>query len=141
MSRTPETANVALYESHRKADKMATIRPFHGVRYNPTRIPDLSSVISQPHDRVRHGLQDRYYDLSPHNVVRLIKGRRLDGDGPDDNIYTRSRDTYSGWLRDGVLIREESPAFYLLRQTFRASGGEGQDAPSSRGGARTRPLR
>ena len=38
---------------------MATIRPFRGVRYNPDRITDLSTVISQPYDRVRHGLQDK----------------------------------------------------------------------------------
>ena len=31
---------------------MATIRPFKGVRYNPEKIADLSTVISQPYDRV-----------------------------------------------------------------------------------------
>ena len=102
---------------------MAIIRPFHGVRYNPARIADLSAVISQPHDRVRHGLQDKYYDADPHNVVRLIKGRRTDGDGLVDNIYTRATDTYQRWLREGVLVREESPAFYLLRQTFQTVDG------------------
>lgn len=102
---------------------MATIRPFRGVRYNPERIPDLSAVISQPHDRVRHGLQDKYYDLSPYSVARLIKGKQHDGDDENDNTYTRARDSYRAWLRDGILLREKAPALYVLRQTFTTPDG------------------
>ena len=102
---------------------MATIRPFRGMRYNPEIIDDLSTVVSQPYDRVRHGLQDRYYDLSPHNVVRLIKGREQAGDGDAVNMYTRARDTYQAWLREGVLVREETPALYVLHQTFALPDG------------------
>jgi uncharacterized protein (DUF1015 family) len=54
---------------------MATIKSFRGARYNPEKIEDLSSVISQPYDRVRHGLQDQYYERSPYNVVRIIRGK------------------------------------------------------------------
>jgi len=97
---------------------MATIRPFQGIRYNPDRISDLSTVISQPYDRVRHGLQDKYYDLSPYNIVRIIKGKEQPGDGEENNVYTRARDTYQDWLREGVLMREDAPALYVLHQTF-----------------------
>ena len=73
---------------------MATIRPFRGVRYNPQKIDDFSTVISQPYDRVRHGLQDEYYDLSPHSIVRIIKGREEEGDNEGNNVYTRARDGF-----------------------------------------------
>lgn len=102
---------------------MATIRPFRGVRYNTERIPDLSVVVSQPHDRVRHGLQDRYYELSPYNVVRLIKGKEQPGDGESNNVFTRARDTYRTWLREGILVREQVPAIYVIQQTFALSDG------------------
>ena len=102
---------------------MAIIKPFRGVRYNPESIPDLSLVVSQPHDRVRHGLQDRYYELSPYNVVRLIKGREQAGDEEDSNVFTRARDTYRSWLRAGILLREQTPALYVLRQTFSLPDG------------------
>jgi len=102
---------------------MATIRPFRGVRYNPERISDLSTVISQPYDRVRHGLQDKYYDLSPYNVVRIIKGKEQAGDGEQSNVYTRARDYYQSWLGEGVLMREQSPALYVLHQTFTLPDG------------------
>lgn len=102
---------------------MATIKPFRGVRYNPAKIPDLSMVVSQPHDRVRHGLQDRYYNLSPYNVVRLIKGKERSGDGENNNVFTRARDTYRSWLQEGILTREHVPALYVLRQTFSLPDG------------------
>jgi uncharacterized protein (DUF1015 family) len=101
---------------------MAIIKPFRGVRYNPDKIPDLSAVVSQPHDRVQ-GLQDQYYDLSPYNVIRLIKGKEQPGDGKNDNVYTRARDAYQAWLREGILIRDQAPALYVLRQTFSLADG------------------
>jgi len=96
---------------------MATIRPFKGVRYNPEKITDLSTVISQPYDRVRHGLQDKYYGQSPYTIVRIIKGKEEAGDDEGNNVYTRARGYYDTWLQEGVLMREEVPAFYALYQT------------------------
>jgi uncharacterized protein (DUF1015 family) len=101
---------------------MATIKPFRGVRYNLDKIADLSTVISQPHDRVQ-GLQEQYYDLSPYNVIRLIKGLEQPGDDERDNVYTRARDAYRAWVQEGVLVRDQTPAFYVLRQTFRLPDG------------------
>jgi len=97
---------------------VATIRPFRGVRYNPEKVSDLSTVISQPHDRVRYGPPERYYGLSPHNIAHIIKGKEYAQDTEHDNVYTRARDTYQTWLREEVLIRERVPAIYVLRQTF-----------------------
>jgi len=102
---------------------MAIIKPFRGVRYDPEKIPDLSLVVSQPYDRVRHGLQERYHELSPYNVVRLIKGREQTRDGEDGTTLTRARDTYRSWLREGILLRDQTPAFYVLRQTFSLPDG------------------
>jgi len=43
---------------------MAVIKPLRGIRYSPGKIEDMSTVISQPYDRIRHGLQEKYYELS-----------------------------------------------------------------------------
>jgi uncharacterized protein (DUF1015 family) len=102
---------------------MATIRPFRGVRYDPKKIPDLSTVISQPYDRVRHGLQDKYYAQSPHTIVRIIKGKEEPGDSEENNVYTRARDYYQEWLKKGILMRDPSPALYVLHQTFTLADG------------------
>jgi uncharacterized protein (DUF1015 family) len=102
---------------------MATIRSFRGTRYNPEQIDDLSKVISQPYDRVRHGLQDKYYDQSPYNVVRIIRGKEKPGDDDEHNVYTRAREYYEAWLDEGVLMREHQPALYVLRQNFTLPDG------------------
>jgi uncharacterized protein (DUF1015 family) len=102
---------------------MATIKAFRGTRYNPQEIDSLSNVISQPYDRVRHGLQEKYYDQSPYNVVRIIKGREKEEDGEENNVYVRARKYYERWLEQGVLMREDQPALYVHRQTFTLPDG------------------
>ncbi|MBN1287464.1 MAG: DUF1015 domain-containing protein [Anaerolineae bacterium] len=102
---------------------MAVIKPFRAVRYNPERFDDMRVVVSQPYDRVRHGLQDRYYDLSPYNIVRIIKGKEEAGDrSGGSNVYTRAKAYYEQWRKDGVLIREAQPALYVYEQTFTVGG-------------------
>jgi len=100
---------------------MATIRPFRGIRYNHNVVPDLSKVVTQPHDRISAVLQDRYYAMSPYNVVRILK-RKASVDGGEE-IYRGARETFQAWLRDGVLLREPAPALYVLQQTFTLPDG------------------
>jgi len=101
---------------------MAEISPFRGVRYNPERFPSLDVVVSQPYDRVRYGLQDKYYDLSPYNIVRIIKNKQEEGDDENNNVYTRARDNYHRWLGEGILVREAQPALYVYHQEFTVNG-------------------
>jgi uncharacterized protein (DUF1015 family) len=104
---------------------MATIEPFCGVRFHP-HVVDPSLVISQPYDRVRYGLQERYYALHPYNIVRIIRGVELPTDLPDrlegPNVYTRARAYYDLWRIEGVLLREAQPAIYVYHQTFDLDG-------------------
>jgi uncharacterized protein (DUF1015 family) len=118
------TDHRSLITSMREGATMARIRPFRGVRYNSEQFDDMSVVVSQPYDRVRYGLQDRYYALSDCNIVRIIRNKEQPGDEKANNVYTRARDTYDRWLRDGVLAREEQPALYVFHQTFATPGGE-----------------
>lgn len=103
---------------------MAVIKPFRGVRYTPQRIEDLSSVVSQPYDRVRYGLQQKYYERSDYTIVKIIKGRAFEGDDEGNNVYTRARDYLHDWFNEGVLMREEVPALYVLHQTFTLADGQ-----------------
>ena len=102
---------------------MANIAPFKGIRYNAHKVGDLSKVVSQPYDRVRYGLQDRYYDQHPYNIVRIIKGREHPNDVPTDNVYTRAADYFHTWLDAGYLLRDPNPAFYVYHQTFTLPDG------------------
>ena len=101
---------------------MATIRPFRGVRYRLSDAGDLSRFITQPYDRIHDAEQAAYYALHPHNFVRIEMGLR-DPDTPEDNVYTRARDVARAWLDQGVLMREERPALYVIEQQFEAPDG------------------
>jgi uncharacterized protein (DUF1015 family) len=108
---------------HKKQEwTMAEISPFRGVRYSPEKFPKLDVVVSQPYDRVRYGLQDKYYDLSPYNIVRIIKNKEEEGDDENNNVYTRARDNYHRWLGERILIREAQPALYVYHQEFTVNG-------------------
>lgn len=105
---------------------MAVVRPFRGIRYNLARFDRMQTVVSQPYDRIDGDLQDKYYALSPHNVVRIIWGRTEEGDQPTNptgpNVYTRALGYFKQWCSEGVLVREDKPAFYAYEQTFSVAG-------------------
>ncbi|MEA3352007.1 MAG: DUF1015 domain-containing protein [Chloroflexota bacterium] len=97
---------------------MANIKPFSGIRYNQENFDNIDNVISQPYDRVRHGLQDKYYALSDYNVTRIIKGKDFDADNDENNVYSRANEFLTKWLDEGILTREDKPALYVYHQQF-----------------------
>jgi uncharacterized protein (DUF1015 family) len=96
---------------------MPKIRSFKGIRYNPEKV-DLGSVICPPFDAMSPQEVDEYYGASPHNAVRLVLGRQMPKDTKTDNRYTRARDFYGQWLKDGVLIQDKDPAVYYHEHTY-----------------------
>ena len=100
---------------------MAEIQPFQGVLYNTQRV-QAGNVLTQPYDKITSEMRDRYLQQSPYNLVRIELGKEEPGDNDSVNRYTRARDLYQTWLRDGVLRRSPKPALYLLEQTFVSPG-------------------
>lgn len=97
---------------------MAVVKPFRGLRYNLDRISDLSAVITPPYDVISAAEQLRYHKINPHNVVRLDFGIDEPNDTPSNNKYTRAASYVKQWLDEGVLVREERPALYLIKHRF-----------------------
>lgn len=67
-------------------------------------------------------MRERYLDLSPHNLVRVILGAPRPGDSASSNVYTRAAEHFTTWIRDGVLARDSEPAFYPYFQEFTVPG-------------------
>jgi uncharacterized protein (DUF1015 family) len=103
---------------------MAEIQPFRGVLYNTQRVK-ADDVLTQPYDKITLEMRERYLKLSPHNLVRIELGKEEAGDSESNNKYTRARDLYQAWLRDGILRRAAKPSLYYLEQTFAAPDGSG----------------
>lgn len=102
---------------------MARVSPFRAWRYDPNRV-DLQKVVTQPYDKITPAMQQRYYDQSPDNLVRIILGQSLPGDGKGDNVYSRAASSFENWRRTGVLRQDPAPSIYRYTQTFRIPGSE-----------------
>jgi uncharacterized protein (DUF1015 family) len=100
---------------------MAKVYPFRGLRYALSRIP-IEKVVTQPYDKISKDMQDRYYNLHPNNIVRIILGKAQAGDEPGNNVYTRAVGTLNDWVRSGVLEKVEAPGFYVYFQKFAIPG-------------------
>ena len=113
---------------------MAMISPFRAWRYDPERVP-IQQVVTQPYDKITPAMQERYYEASPYNLVRIILGKRLPGDGDAENVYTRAAASFQNWRQTGVLRRDPEPSIYRYCQTFRIPGSipESQTPAERRG--------
>lgn len=100
---------------------MAYIAPFRALRYDPSRVT-LSDVVTQPYDKITPDMQERYYGASPHNLVRILLGKREATDTAGDNPYTRAAAYFRDWRRQGVFLQEAQPSVYLYHQRFPVPG-------------------
>lgn len=104
---------------------MAEVLPFRAVHYNLLRVSGLEKVVTQPYDKIGSEMQARYYDLSPYNLARIIRGRHLPNDGPQENVYTRAAAHFREWLEQGVWGPEMEPALYPYHNKFDLPGRAG----------------
>ena len=101
---------------------MAHIIPFRGVRYSTSHAGEASDLVAQPYDRIGEQEQEIYYERSPYNIVRVIKGvAQPEKNG--DNVYTRAGSYLQQWLDEGILVRDDVPSLYVYHQEY-SFGGE-----------------
>jgi uncharacterized protein (DUF1015 family) len=100
---------------------MAEIIPFKALRYDPHQVK-LEDVLTQPYDKITPEMQAKYYERSPHNLVRIILGRAGETDTDAFNIYTRAAEYLHDWRSGGLLKQDADPGFYLYAQTFTVPG-------------------
>jgi len=99
---------------------MTEIRPFRALRYDPERV-DLSRVVVPPYDVIDAEEREAFLARDPHSAIRLILpggvGAQQDAD------YGEVGRLLAEWREAGVLVQEEAPALYGLRQRFTAPDG------------------
>lgn len=99
---------------------MAIVAPFKGITYNLDKIARMENVVAPPYDIISNNEQDYYYEKDPHNVVRLILGKKKTGDSDWDNRYTRAADYFKKWLSDQILIKSKEPSMYLTSLEYKS---------------------
>ncbi|MGZ3337087.1 MAG: DUF1015 domain-containing protein [Isosphaeraceae bacterium] len=101
---------------------MPDVRPFRGVRYDIAQVGALADVVAPPYDVIDAVLQERLYQASPYNAIRLELNRAETSDSDAENRYTRAAGFLRSWLRQGILRTDDHPSLYLYEQTFQIEG-------------------
>jgi uncharacterized protein (DUF1015 family) len=101
---------------------MADLRAFRGFRYDLGRAGALHELIAPPYDVIDAALQQKLYDLSPYNAIRLELTKDEPGDTATNNRYTRAAQTLSGWQNDSILQQDTTRNLYVVEQEFTVEG-------------------
>src|SRR5829696_4361833 len=92
---------------------MADVQPLKTLRYDLDVAGPLEDLIAPPYDVIDEKERAELAARSPHNVVEL--------DLPSS--YDAAAETLDEWHRNGVLVQEEEPAIWALRQDYSAPEG------------------
>jgi uncharacterized protein (DUF1015 family) len=101
---------------------MADIRAFRGFRYDLGQVGSLSDVVAPPYDVIDPALQQRLYDRSPYNAIRIEFTMGAPEDTEAENKYTRAAGTLREWIASNVLRQDTARALYIYEQEFEAEG-------------------
>jgi uncharacterized protein (DUF1015 family) len=97
---------------------MAIVTPFRGLLYSPLRVPDLKVVVTPPYDVISSEKDEEYRRRDPHNIAHLILPRP---EGSEDK-YRHAARLLETWQREGTLVRDAEPCFYVVSQRYTVKG-------------------
>jgi uncharacterized protein (DUF1015 family) len=106
--------------------RMADVRPFHGLRFTQSIAPDLGAVLSPPYDVIDGTDDQRLRERSPYNVVRVELTTASVAGGSEDR-YDEAARTLRAWREQHALVEDPEAAYYLHEGTF-----AGPDGPATR---------
>jgi uncharacterized protein (DUF1015 family) len=92
---------------------VADIQPLRTLRYDTSVAGPLGDLIAPPYDVIDDAMRAELAARSPHNVVVLDLPESYDG----------AAETLAGWREQGVLVEEDEPAMWVLRQDYTAPDG------------------
>jgi len=101
---------------------MADVRAFRGIRFDLGTAGPLSDLVAPPYDVIDAALQQRLYDASPFNAIRLELTKEEPGDTEHHNRYGRAAAALRDWQNVGALAQDSSPRLYVYEQEFTAEG-------------------
>jgi uncharacterized protein (DUF1015 family) len=92
---------------------MPLVKPFRALRYAAGDTGPLDALVSPPYDVIPPELHERLLATSPYNAVRLVRP-----DDPDEAARL-----LAAWQAEGILVRENEPAVWLLEEEFMGPDG------------------
>lgn len=101
---------------------MTEIRPFRGVHYEASQVKNMSQVVCPPYDVISPSQREEYAKASNHNFVHVLLPTEKAGEQNKDTKYAHAREIFDEWVREGVLVQDETPAIYYYSQEYKVLG-------------------
>ena len=92
---------------------MAAVLPFRPLRFATSSAQNLGAQIAPPYDVIDAALRQTLAARDPHNVVALDLP-----EGEGDAKYANAARLLATWTAEGILVRDERPAFFTYEQRF-----------------------
>ena len=92
---------------------MADVQPLRTIRYDPAVAGPLGQLIAPPYDVIDDEQRAELAARSPYNVVELDLPRSYEG----------AAEKLAEWRENGVLVEEDEPVMWALRQDYSAPDG------------------
>jgi uncharacterized protein (DUF1015 family) len=92
---------------------MADLQPLRTLRYEPAAVGSLADVVAPPYDVIDDAMRAELASRSPYNVVHVDLPRS----------YDEAAATMADWRSRGVLVEEDEPAVWVLRQDYTDPSG------------------
>jgi uncharacterized protein (DUF1015 family) len=96
---------------------MADVQPLRALHYDLANVGPLADLAAPPYDVIDPSQRAELAARSPYNVVEI--------DLPDgDDPYAHAAELFEQWQREGVLVRDDEPAMWVLEQRYRGPDGK-----------------
>lgn len=98
--------------------QMNKVRPFKAFVYSQSKIKNLSKVVCPPYDVISGRQQEAFLDQDPYNYVHIL----LRKDVPGEDKYQKASENFREWIKEKILIQDDSPAIYFYGQQYSLRG-------------------
>jgi uncharacterized protein (DUF1015 family) len=98
---------------------MADVQPFRALHYDLSRTGGLQRVAAPPYDVIDADQRAALVARSPYNVVEIDLPQDPDGGDP----YAHAAETLRAWREEGVIVRDDEPALWVLEQDYTGPDG------------------
>jgi uncharacterized protein (DUF1015 family) len=95
---------------------MATIKPFHGMKFNTANAGAIGELVCPPYDIISPKQREEYIEKNQYNIIRL----ELPTGG--DDRYKQAGELLKSWLDKKILEKDAKEGIYIYEMDFVANG-------------------
>ena len=103
---------------------MSRISPFVGLLFDRSVVGSHDLVTTPPYDAISDEARRHYLESSPYNVIRLVLGSTVAGEGEAEDQYREAARELGSWRASGALISTEGPRLFPYEMRFTLHGRE-----------------